>query len=318
MRAKLTAMRNETFIDVLRSVTNKRPPKRHPAQIARGLVALECALQMSDLRRTEFARRFVDGPGRSKSALLFKWLAGETVPSRQKILQIDQAIPGTLHLYDHPFFDLLADLPLSVREVAKCLSQFTLENPFGQGWRYQTADTPGPPSHVPRRNDTGCLRDSHDLNSTAILLGLVREAEALGRTLDHMTYIAEFYRSLPSILSIPWFRTHRALVCWCIERLHCRDPLSFHLLKVRWSVIERLEQSDVQSKMSDLHFRFNLWRCLDEADIDVVEYVHLREPQTLAAPLPSISRAFIEKPTPRPGRRGSAHDMEQKLRAILG
>lgn len=52
MRAKLTAMRNETFIDLLRSVTKKRPAEKTPGADCSGFSGAGVRLQMSDLRRT--------------------------------------------------------------------------------------------------------------------------------------------------------------------------------------------------------------------------------------------------------------------------
>ncbi len=319
MRGKLTAIHHQTLADQIRRITQQRSPKKHPAEIARGLVTLEYALHTSGCRRTEFARRFVDGPGRSKSALLFKWLSGETVPSRQKILQVDRSIPGTLSLYEHPIFDLLANLPIPLGEIEDCLAPFAWDAPFDEkGWRFHTHYQTEKPAQVFVRNDTAALRDSHDINGIAILLGLVREAEAVGRTINHMTYMAEVYRSLPALLSIPWFRPHRDLVCWCMQRVHARDPLSFHMLSVNWDSIRRLEQPDVQSRMLDPQFRSLLWRSLERADIDVVEFARLPRPSTLPKPLPSVEASFVEPPTPKPAkRRRTAEDIEQRLRAVI-
>lgn len=319
MTINLTAIVSETFEDVARALTGKRRPKKHGAVIASGLIAISYALHTSHLSATEFGRRFVDRD--SKSDLIFKWLAGKTVPSRAKIELIDQAFPGTLNLYDHAFFRLLADLPMTVGEIRNHLAPFTWDGPLGPAWQFRDDSRPER-KLLPflTRDHTPDLLPLHTLDAATAILGLVREAEAQGRTMAHMLRISDLYRILPSITAQPWFRQHRRLVWWCVQRIHAREMISYGLLKVRWGVLRRLSQADIQSRMSDRHFRLMLWRWLHAADIDVVEQPSLFPPRSLRNPL--LPRRQTKVVTPKRSRtktaRASRESLENRLREILG
>lgn len=291
MRTNLTprltaSMRNESISDVARSLAKKRAPKKHPAAVARGLVALEYALRISGLKITEFGRKYADRSGSARSGLIFKWFSGETVPSRSKIERIDADCPGTLELYDSVFFDLLADLPLSVGQIENHLSQYQSKGPFGQGWEFLNGRD-SRPVLVHTRCDTRSLLLSNHLHGFTIILGLVREAEALGRTLDHMEFMADLYRSLPSLLSISCFRRHRRLISSCVQRVHLRDLLSYCLTRVDWAALRRISRKDVQSRITDAGFRQLFWRKLERAGIDPIEFIDLPFPPLLRNPLDS-------------------------------
>lgn len=137
----------------------------------------------------------------------------------------------------------------------------------------------------PFRDDTATLRVSNHMHGVTIILGLVREAEALGRTLDHMYAIADLYRSLPALAALPWFRPHRRLICWCVQQIHERDFLSYCLTHVDWLVLRRLSRRDVQSRMADNRFRQLFWRELEREGIDAVEHIQLPFPDSLRNPL---------------------------------
>lgn len=318
MRSNLTSMRNESLADIARSLTGKRAPKKHGAEVARGLVAIEYALRASGLLVTEFGRRYADRTGSGKSGLVFKWLSGEVVPSRSKMERIDTDYPGTLELYESAFFDLLADLPISVGQIGARLARYRWENPLGPGWKFDDGRDPQRPYLVPFRDDTATLRVSNHMHGVTIILGLVREAEALGRTLDHMHAIADLYRSLPALAALPWFRPHRRLICWCVQQIHERDFLSYCLTHVDWLALRRLSRRDVQSRMADNRFRQLFWRELEREGIDVVEHIHLPFPDSLRNPLRNAADDYRRR-RPRKKRKGPSprKRFEEILRVVL-
>lgn len=50
----------------------------------------------------------------------------------------------------------------------------------------------------------------------------------------HMLRVSDLNRILPSITAQPWFRQHRRLVWWCVQRIHAREMISYGPIKVRW------------------------------------------------------------------------------------
>jgi hypothetical protein len=287
--ANLTGQSSKTAVDIVRSLTEQSAPRTHSVATLRGLVAITFALRESELTPYEFGRGCVDvTEAREDSNLIYKWVRGKTIPSRTKIAQIDRVVSGTLALYDHPFFDLLADRPLTVKQVRSCLRRYANSDASGPKWRFADDErrlNDGTYIAPLYRSDTSALRKRGDLDGVTVILGLVREAEALGRTHDHMACVSDLYRSLPSLATLPWFRKHRRLIAWCIQRVHFRDLLSFSLLRIHWPRLRALARASIQGQMLNPVFRETFWRLCEREDIDVVDRVAVDPPAMIRNPV---------------------------------
>ena len=172
----------------LNDLTGTREPNRDSADILRSLVTLSYGLLAIGLSPTAFGKKYVDRSVDDSSALVRKWASGVTAAGRRSIARLEPAVPGILALYSHPVFDLLRDRQLGRRRITGLLS------------RYQNPSGPFPPwwfgdefarffelRFIPivLRNDTSALWQRGDLDGFTVILGLVREAEAIGDTDAH-------------------------------------------------------------------------------------------------------------------------------------
>src|SRR6202044_74851 len=92
-------------------------------------------------------------------------------------------------------------------------------------------------SQIVLRDDTSALWQRGDLDGFTVILGLVREAEAIGDTDAHIHRVADLYRAFAAVARIPWFRPHLLWLRWCVERIHRRSPISLFWWRINWSVI---------------------------------------------------------------------------------
>ena len=221
--------------------TRQRRGRRPPSESLRGLVVMAYALNRTQLTPFAFSKKFIDGRfARSAgSGLVYRWLRGERVPRRELVASISRDVPGLLELYEHPVFDLLADKPLKRARVERLLSKWRNPHDFPH-WRF--ADdaeryVAGRFVSVVVRSDSGSLVERGDLDGFAVILGLVRAAEAADSTQDHITHMRNLYRALPAVMRLPHFRPHQDLLRHCVECVHLRDDWSSCICRVRWSVI---------------------------------------------------------------------------------
>lgn len=230
----------ESIREQFEKLTGARAPNRDSADILRSRVTLSYGLRATGLSPTAFGKKYVDRDLDDGSALVRKWATDITAAGRRSIARLEPAVPGILALYSHPVFDLLCDRQIGRRRIASLLSRY--RNPTGQfppGWFGDECERYPELRFIPivLRDDTSALWQRGDMDGFTVILGLVREAEAIGDTDAHINRVADLYRAFPAVARIPWFRPHLLLLRWCVERIHLRNLISLFSWQVNWSVI---------------------------------------------------------------------------------
>jgi hypothetical protein len=230
----------ESIREQLNKLTGTRAPNRDSADILRSRVTLSYGLRATGLSPTAFGKKYVDRGIDDGSALVRKWARGITAAGPRSIARLEPAVPGILALYSHPVFDLLRDRHIGRRRITSLLSRYQNPNgPFPPWWFGDEFARFSELRFIPivLRNDTSALWQRGDMDGFTVILGLVREAEAIGDTDAHIHCVADLYRAFPAVARIPWFRPHLLLLRWCVERIHLRNLISLFWWRVNWSVI---------------------------------------------------------------------------------
>src|ERR1700733_4367926 len=273
----------------LNDLTGTREPNRDSADILRSLVTLSYGLLATGLSPTAFGKKYVDRSVDDSSALVRKWASGVTAAGRRSIARLEPAVPGILALYSHPVFDLLRDRQLGRRRITGLLSRYqNPSGPFPPWWFGEEFarffELPFIP--IVLRNDTSALWQRGDLDGFTVILGLVREAEAIGDTDAHIHRVADLYRAIPAVARIPWFRPHLLLLRWCAERIHLRNLISHFWWRVNWSVI----YSQIRTPMFETaRFRWS-------RDAQTGEFIEPRHP---CSPAITCSPRMVRDPLER-------------------
>jgi hypothetical protein len=233
--AKMKSIREQ-----LNELTGTRESNRDPADVLRSLVTLKYGLRATGLSPTAFGKKYVDRGIGGGSTLVRKWASGKTAAGPRSIARLESTVLGIHALYNHPVFDLLRDREIGRRRITSLLSRF--QNPTGQfpPWWFGDEFARLPELRfipIVLRDDTSALWQRGDLDGFTVILGLVREAEAMGDTDAHIYRVADLYRAFAAVARIPWFRPYLLLLRWCVQTIHFRNPISFFWWRVNWSVI---------------------------------------------------------------------------------
>lgn len=232
------AMRS--IAEQLNELTGTRESNRDSADVLRSLVTLKYGLRATGLSPTAFGKKYVDRSIDTGATLVRKWASGKTAAGPRSIARLESAVPGIYALYKHPVFDLLRNREIGRRRITSLLSRF--QNPTGKfpPWWFGDEYTRLPELRfipIVLRDDTSALWQRGDLDGFTVILGLVREAEAIGDTDAHIHRVADLYRAFAAVARIPWFRPYVLLLRWCVQRIHLRNPISFFWWRINWNVI---------------------------------------------------------------------------------
>jgi hypothetical protein len=318
MTKKMTRESSLSIRDNIDRLTGReRTREDDPSYELQNLVVASYALINSGLSPAELGRQFADrkigSTSASRSNLERKWLSGKSLPGKRKAKELEEVAPDISELRGHAVFTLMRDQPLSIKTIDKCLTRYVpATRVVGYSWCFpdekeRLANKTLVATMLP--GDSASLIHRRDLDGFTVILGLVRRAEALGHTDNHMQYMGDLYRSLPAVAEIPWFRKHRRLLATCIEKIHTRDWLSFVLLHARWDQIYDLTRKHVAADF-DLPEKSSLaWRLRQEEGKDVVQMADVIAPDVCTLPEWKLGRsrrggrARPPRPKPRTNRK---------------
>lgn len=151
----------------------------------------------------------------------------------EKKLKPEEKLWKTLELFNHPLFPLLADRPISRRQLNALLRKFRKKESDGWVW-----DFPGNRSRSSLDDDdSGLLRRQGDLWGLFAIVLLAREAEANHDVAAHVRHCKEMYRSVPQLLAQPWICPFEQLLKRCLDTVWSRMPLSTAMFDVDWSIL---------------------------------------------------------------------------------
>lgn len=204
-------------------LTGKRRGNRDAADVLRSLVTLRFVLEQTGLDLARLARQYANRIQRDDSSIVYRWARGETAMKTMSVRRLERVGPGTHALYAHPCFELLRDAPISSGRVSLILQRYT--HPSLPGWWFGDEQECGVVAALSRR-DSSMLVQRGDLDGFAVILGLMREAEARDHLEDHMDHAANLYRAFPAVARIAWFRPFTPLLRFCVEQVHSRSLIS--------------------------------------------------------------------------------------------
>jgi len=144
-------------------------------------------------------------------------------------------------VYSHPVFDLLRDRPIGRRRIGTLLKRYQNSTQKIPLWCFGDESKRIPKLRfipILSRHDTSALWQRGDLDGFTVILGLVREAEAIAATDAHIHRVADLYRAFPAVARIPWFRPFTPLLRRCVERIHLRNLISHFWWRIDWNVID--------------------------------------------------------------------------------
>jgi hypothetical protein len=201
--------------ETIMQLTGKRRGNRDASDILRSLVTLRFALEQTGMDLASFAKRHVGATQHEDSSLVYRWARGETAMKIMSARRLDRVAPGAQALYAHPSFELLRDAPISKTRIALILQRYT--HPPLLNWWFGDERERGVVAG-PLRTDSSILVQREDLDGFAVILGLMREAEARDHLEDHIRHAANIYRAFPAVARIAWFRPFVTLLRFCVER----------------------------------------------------------------------------------------------------
>lgn len=215
-------------------------------------VAFTFILDKTGLTPKELSERIVEpmlsgsrGEERDNSGIVNKWEGGQMM-SRKWQARLEPHAPGLTALCAHPVFHLLGDFPITKNAAEKSISRWK-----GLPFNYWIFDDEEKRIAERRyvetwlRSDTQPLVERGDLDGFTVILGLLRFAEAANDSHSHVLFSRDLYRALPAVARIPWFKVHRQLLCYCVQRVHLRDTLSWQHWGVDWDLINAQINADV-------------------------------------------------------------------------
>jgi hypothetical protein len=184
-------------------IGSKRPLDDKRVERMRGVAWLLNAVNSSGLEPPDFAERYVDR-GRSVSGLMRKWRSGETHPVRHSALQVERLLPGTLWVFDLDVWDLLKNVPISSRAVARIISKYSERN----YWNFPLDAGPRPSRRpaLAEVMDTQRLVYRGDYWGFLGSLAVARLYESSGNDIKYISALKDVFRALPGALKEPWLR----------------------------------------------------------------------------------------------------------------
>jgi hypothetical protein len=289
--AKIVRTDNLPVVDLIRSITRQAKPKpRDDSRKLRGQVVTSYALIKSGLDPKSFGMKYADRVVRGRpirrSRLEQRWMSGEVAPGPRKLRAMNQDIPGVVELDADPVFQLLQDLPLSVKFIREQLAGYSPKERIpGRAWIF-----PDEAERMESKNWITVMAREHveplvhrcDLTGFTVILGLAREAEALGNVQAHIHNMIHLYRSTPAVLAIPWFKPHHSLLESCVDAIHRKCELSYLLLEADWNRIRSYSSTMLaEGHFSSCFASQTFWRKVDDKiEEDVVQMAepHYRSP----------------------------------------
>lgn len=220
--------------DILMKLLGKRRGSRQPADLLRSLVTLRFALDKTGTDLKAFAKRYAKAAESEGPGLVYRWARGQTAMKLGSVRRIERLAPGARALFLHPVFELLRDGPISRRRVAQLLGRYAHPQ---LGWWFGDEHLHGVVAG-PLRSNSSALVQRGDLDGFGVILGLLREAEALDRLDDHIDHAANLYRAFPAVARIAWFQPFTRLLRFCVEAVHSRSFRSCAWWHVDWAVID--------------------------------------------------------------------------------
>ncbi|MGB5664286.1 hypothetical protein [Eudoraea sp.] len=218
-----------------------------PWQRLRGDVWLSYVLTKTNWSWEELKRRV--GKDRSRSYLVDQWRKGEVTPGPGSARKLEKEVPGSFELFSNPAWWLLRDYPVSAREVQKSIASYIPKNKGFDFYAYQFPELLSPTDKLQRKvpfheDDSMMLYLRGDIHAFALILALVRKAEAERRDEMHMIHIADLYRSLPTLGRLPYIRPHFHLVRQMVDALRGRLLYTDLMVGVDWPLIAEQMVSD--------------------------------------------------------------------------
>jgi hypothetical protein len=215
-------------------------------------VAYTYVLQKTGLTTKELSERIVEptlagsrAEERDSSGIARKWEAGQLMSGKWQA-RLEPHASGLTAICTHPVFHLLGDFPITKNAADRCLSRW--RGPQFHHWIFGDEEQ----RIVERRyvetwlrSDTQPLVERGDLDGFTVILGLMRYAEAANDSHAHVMHSRDLYRALPAVARIPWFKEHRQLLCYCVQRVHLRDTLSWQHWGVDWETINAQIDAEV-------------------------------------------------------------------------
>lgn len=239
----------KTIADFADELVGARRPRFKYSDALLARVAYTYVLMKTGLTTKELSEEIVEpslagasGEERDRSGIARKWEAGQLM-SRKWQARLEPHAPGLTALCEHPVFPLLGDFPITKNAVEKYLSRWR-----GTPLNYWVFDDERQRLTERRyvetwlRSHTEPLFERGDLDGFTVILGLMRFAEAANDSHSHVSHSKDLYRALPAVARIPWFKVHRQALCYCVQRAHLRDSLSYAYWGVDWKLIN--EQID--------------------------------------------------------------------------
>jgi len=198
---------------------------------------LDHALWKAGKTPHEFGRAYVerDADRFQDSKVVFKWAALKRKPSLERVLRIDDAVPGTAWVYDLPLFDLLAPSPLTVAKIERLTMSLRAGESLDHDWHFP-GEQPFARAHT--RWDTTGLVERGDIWALIATLACVRHAEAIHDTDALAKSLQDVFRILPGVLKTPWIRRALPQFRACLDLIRIRAPSVACCFLVNWKRIE--------------------------------------------------------------------------------
>lgn len=252
--------------EVFRSSENERMPRRTKWRQLRGLIWLEHAMWSNGLTSEEFSKRCIIR-NRSSSKLIRKWLESEAYPVRRSALEVEKVLPNTLWMFDHPVFELLAEVPPSPSRISAFIAPYRhIENitfDFVTGscdakryaWQFPGDSDDDVHWIYLNPNWIDDLLERGDWWAFFAILALTRKAEVKKQYLEQYSLCQKLFRILPSILKVPWVAPHKDLLVDCLHIVKSRMWPSKFFFEVDFDVINKYAADPAYEPKRELRAR---------------------------------------------------------------
>lgn len=278
-------MRLTAYQELLADLQGHRTPRRTCDRYLQGGVWLDYVLHKSQMGLNEFAETYLHHADRG--GLIYRWRDGVVIPRRLSVQRIakrlEGKVKGSIEIYEVPLYPLLRNRRLSLRTVRKLLQVYAGQHelfpwsfPNDEELRAQRRFVP-----TMDRDDSASLVARGDIYGFTAIVGLVREAEAVGDADRHCLLCADMYRAFPAVTRLPWFRRHVELLRRCVTGIHHRYWRSWHAFDVDWGVIYRQIEAPVHETIRELRPRDPVTLRF----VDLEDPVRFREPAVSKHPI---------------------------------
>lgn len=246
---------------------------------------LDHALWKANKTAHEFGRAYIecDADRFQDSKVVFKWAALKRKPSTERVLRIEEAVPGTAWVYDLPLFDLLTPSPLTVAKIERLTVSLRAGDPLEHDWHF-----PGKPpfARAHTRWDTTGLVERGDIWALTAAVACVRHAETIHDADTLLQALQDVYRILPGVLKTPWARRALPQFRACLDIVRARSPSVARCFLVDWKRIETYRDLDGYVSLRHLRPR-------DPDSGRFLEYSEVVQPLPMPL-LPALPFSLIE------------------------